>query len=436
VRMRRDSIFGFDVALFGCSLALLVIGVLFVYSSGDTSAGQGISGELLKQIIWVGTGLVLMFVATFFDYTTLRRLSIYAYAAAVLLVLGTLLFGREVNGARAWLGPAGLGVQPSEFAKIATILVLAAYFTGIGKTLGPLPRLLVGSAIVLLPVLIILAQPDFGTALVYLPIFLVMALLAGVPLKYLIFVVATGGLTVVLSILPSYERIILGKEYPVFDFLRDLSVMGLILAACALITGLGILGQRALKRRYFSWVVYVGVIVTLSLLGAVAFQHVMKPYQIMRFIIFLDPGVDPQGAGWNILQSQTAVGSGGFLGKGFLAGTQSHLRYLPQQSTDFIFSIIAEEWGFWGGTLVFALFAVMLLRGVRIASLAKDEFGMLVAGGVVAMLFFHGAVNVGMAMGVMPITGIPLYLLSYGGSSTWTALVALGLLQSVYMRRY
>lgn len=436
MRMRRDSIFGFDLLLFAFSLALLVIGVLFVYSSGVTTTGQSVSNEFLKQLVWTGTGLALMFAATFFDYATLKPLSVYIYGAAVLLVLLTLLFGRVVHGARAWIGPAGVGVQPSEFAKVATILVLAAYFSGIGKTLAPLPRLLVGAGIALVPVAVILLQPDFGTALVYLPVFLAMALLAGAPLRYLVFVLATGALTVVLSVLPSYERIILGKEYPLFDFLRDLSVMGWILGSCALIAGLGVLGYRVLKRRYFIWVVYAGVIVTLSLLGAVAFQRLMKPYQIMRFIIFLDPGVDPQGAGWNILQSQTAVGSGGFLGKGYLSGTQSHLRYLPQQSTDFIFSIVAEEWGFWGGMLVFGLFAGVLLRGIRIASLAKDEFGLLVSGGIVAMIFFHVIVNVGMAMGVMPITGIPLYLLSYGGSSTWTALIGLGVLQSVYMRRY
>jgi rod shape determining protein RodA len=440
VRMRRDSIFGFDLALFACSLALLVIGVLSVYSSGVTPTGQSVSithlPEYLRQIIWVGTGLVLMFVATFFDYTSLKPLALYIYGAAVLLVLATFLFGRVVHGARAWIGAAGLGIQPSEFAKIATILVLAAYFTGIGRTLGPLVRLLGAFAIVLVPVGVILAQPDLGTALVYFPILLIMALVAGIPLRYLVFIVGTGALTIVLSVLPSYERIILNREYPVFGFLNDPSVMVWILGASVLITGLGIVGHRVLKRRRFGWVAFGGAILTVSLLGAVLFQRVVKDYQIMRFMVFLDPNVDPLGAGWNIVQSQTAVGSGGFLGKGYLGGTQSHLRYLPEQSTDFIFSIIAEEWGFWGGMVVFALFVVVLLRGIRIASLAKEDFGMLACTGVVAMIFFHAAMNAGVAMGVMPVTGIPLYLLSYGGSSTWTALIGLGLMQSVYMRRY
>ena len=444
MRGRRDSIFGFDLTLFASTLGLLVIGVLFVYSSGVSSTGQTVSDEYIRQIVWAATGLGLLFAATFVSYARLRGLALYIYGAAVLLLLVTLLFGRTVNGARAWLGTAGLGIQPSEFAKIASILLLAAYFTGIGRTLRPLARLGGGALIVLLPVALILAQNDFGTALVYLPVFLAMALLAGLPVRYLAFAVAAGTLTVILAVLPSYESIILEREYPVFGFLADTSVMlwilgarnMIVLGALVLVTILGFVGLRTLKRRYFYWVVYGGLILTVTLLGAFLFQKALKPYQIMRFIIFLDPTVDPQGAGWNILQSRTAVGSGGFLGKGYLAGTQSHLRYIPQQSTDFIFSIIAEEWGFWGGLLVFGLILTLVLRGMRIAFLAKDEFGMLVAGGVVSVFFFHAAVNLAMAMGIMPITGIPLYLLSYGGSSTWTALAALGLLQSVYMRRY
>ena len=436
MRQRRDSIFGFDLALFGCTVALAVLGGLFVYSSGLSSTGQMVSNEYVKQIVWASTGVILMFAMTLFNYARLRELSVYIYGGCLLLVVAALLFGKVVHGARAWIGVSGLGIQPSEFAKIAVVLFLAAYFSGFGRGLPPLLRLFVGGLIVLVPIGLILAQSDLGTALVYIPLFLVMAFLAGVRLRYLAFILITGALTVILSILPSYERIILGKEYPILDFLGDFSTVGWILIPAVVITALGVVGQRVLKRRYFDWVVFCGLVLTLSLFGAYVVQRALKPYQVMRFIIFLDPGVDPQGAGWNILQSQTAIGSGGFAGKGFLAGTQSHLSYLPEQSTDFIFSIIAEELGFWGGILVFALFATLLLRGIRIASLAKDEFGMLVAGGVVTLFFFHVSVNIGMAMGVMPISGIPLYLLSYGGSSTWTAFLALGILQSVYMRRY
>ncbi|MFW5806542.1 MAG: rod shape-determining protein RodA, partial [Spirochaetota bacterium] len=150
----------------------------------------------------------------------------------------------------------------------------------------------------------------------------------------------------------------------------------------------------------------------------------------------LDPYTDPRGAGWNIIQSVTAVGSGGFTGRGFLEGTHSHYQYIPEQSTDFIFSILAEEWGFLGGIVVFALFLVILLRGLYIARTARDDFGALAAIGVVALLFFHFAVNVGMVIGIMPITGIPLFFLSHGGSSLLTAMAAVGVLVNVHHNRY
>jgi rod shape determining protein RodA len=155
----------------------------------------------------------------------------------------------------------------------------------------------------------------------------------------------------------------------------------------------------------------------------------------MRLVVFLDPQIDPRGAGWHIIQSVTAVGSGGLLGKGFLRGTQSHYRYLPEQSTDFIFSILAEEMGFLGSLLVFGLFTLIILRALYIAYTSKDRFGTYVSVGVAAMVSFHVIQNIGMAIGVMPITGIPLFFLSYGGSSLWTALMSIGLLLSIHYRR-
>ncbi len=439
MRAKRDSIFGFDLSLFAATLILLIIGVLFIYSSAVTTNREVVSNEHIKQIVWSATGLGLMFAATFINYASLRRWSVYICGALLLLVVYALFFGREVHGARSWIGPAGIGVQPSEFAKLGVILLLAHYFSSVGRGAGGvrnLGRFAVALGIIMVPMGLIALQPDLGTALVFISIFLSMALLAGARLRHLAFLIAVGLLTIVLSILPSYERMILGREFPVFDFLGDFRLLGLVLGAIVVITGLAFTGWRVFKQSYFYWLMYCGAIACTALVGSMGFQYLMRPYQIMRFIIFLNPAVDPLGAGWNIIQSKTAVGSGGFWGKGFLMGTQSHLRYLPQQSTDFIFSILAEEWGFAGGVLVFGLYVLVILRGVRIAYLAKDDFGTLVAAGVVGMLFFHGVVNLGMAMGTMPITGIPLYLLSYGGSSIWTVLIALGLLQSIYMRRY
>jgi rod shape determining protein RodA len=181
---------------------------------------------------------------------------------------------------------------------------------------------------------------------------------------------------------------------------------------------------------------YGALIFIIGLGGAYAARRVLQEYQIMRLIVFMDPYVDPRGAGWNIIQSVTAVGSGGAFGKGFLQGTHSHYQYLPQQSTDFIFSILAEEWGFLGGVTIFALFILILGRGVYILAQAKDRFAASLAAGVVSMFFFHFVINVGMAIGVMPITGIPLFFLSYGGSSLWTGMMGVGVLMSIYTHRY
>jgi rod shape determining protein RodA len=190
------------------------------------------------------------------------------------------------------------------------------------------------------------------------------------------------------------------------------------------------------KKEHFYWLAYATLILLLAISGSLLFRKVLKEYQIMRLIVFLNPSVDPRGAGWNIIQSVTAVGSGGLWGKGFLQGTQSHYRYIPQQSTDFIFSILSEEWGFVGILIVFALFLVILTRGILIIKNTKDRFASITAAGIVGMIFFHFAVNVGMAIGIMPITGIPLFFLSYGGSSLWTVLISIGILMNFYIRRY
>jgi rod shape determining protein RodA len=275
-----------------------------------------------------------------------------------------------------------------------------------------------------------------GTALMYVPIFVVMAFAAGARLRHIFFLVASGLLTIILAVLPLYERWILGREATVLSMVTELQVAKFFLAALVLITLLSAWGFWGFKRRYFYWILYVSSLLLVANAGALLVVRFLREYQIMRFIVFLNPRVDPQGAGWNLIQSVTAVGSGGFVGKGFLQGTQSHYQFLPQQSTDFIFSILAEEWGFLGGLLAFSLFLIILLRGIRILYIARDEYATCVGAGIVGMFFFHVAVNIGMTMGIMPITGIPLFFLSYGGSSLWTGLICIGLLLNIYFRRY
>jgi rod shape determining protein RodA len=221
----------------------------------------------------------------------------------------------------------------------------------------------------------------------------------------------------------------------VIRILTDMRFTAIALVSLSIITVLAMIGRLMFKARYYYWIAYFTGILAFALLASIGASHVLKDYQIMRLIVFLDPNIDPLGSGWNIIQSITAIGSGGFFGMGFLKGTQSHYRFLPQQSTDFIFSILSEEWGFVGGFIVFGLYSLILVRGITIIRKTESRYGSLIATGVVAMFFFHFIVNIGMVMGSMPITGIPLLFLSYGGSSLWTAMLAAGLLMSINMRR-
>lgn len=433
---QERSVFGVDVLLILATIALMTIGVLFIYSSGVTSDGVSFSREWLRQIIWVILGLVILASVAVFDYARLRDLSPYIYGTLIVVLIGTLLFGRVVNGARSWIGVGDFGVQPSEFMKIATILLLARFFEARGRSLHEPLTFGLGMAIALVPMGLILLQPDLGTALVYLPIFLVMAYAVGARPSYILFILAVGVVTVVLTVLPAWEREIHEGSVPAIAILTDRRLLLIVSGSIAAVGALALAGLLIVKRRYFAWIVYgVGVFLT-GIVASVIGRRVLRDYQLMRLIVFLEPNVDPRGAGWNIIQSVTAVGSGGIAGKGWLHGTQSHLQYLPQQSTDFIFSILAEEWGFLGALGVFACFAAIMVRGLMISAKAKDNFASLAAVGIVTMLFFHVAVNVGMAIGIMPITGIPLPFLSYGGSSLWTALIGVGLLMSIYQHRY
>lgn len=430
------SVLTFDALLLAVTLALVTIGLLFIYSSGVTSTGENVSREWLRQIFWAGSGLALLLVIAGVDYRLARNAGMYAYFALIALLLLTLLFGRVVNGAKSWIGIGQFGVQPSEFAKIATVLLLARYLESQGSSVRRFSHFAVAFAVALLPFGLVLLQPDLGTAVVFIPIFLAMAFVAGADARYVAFILLAGLLLIVLTVLPAWEHYIHGQEVPVLAVLRDARLLRLVLTAGTIILILAIAGNLFTHRRYFYWIAFVSLAFVGALGGSVVGRMVLKDYQLMRLIVFMDPYVDPLGAGWNIIQSVTAVGSGGIVGKGWLEGTQSHLEYLPQQSTDFIFSILSEEWGFLGGLAVFTLFAVILVRGIVIATHAKDRFGSLTAVGILTMLFFHFVVNVGMAIGVMPITGIPLFFLSYGGSSLWTALIGVGLLMSIYQHRY
>lgn len=435
--MRVRSFLGFDIFIFLAVILLQTISVFFIYSSGVSSTGILFSNEYAKQLISISIGLVLCLLFSFGNYSRLGDWSFYLYLAGIVVLIFTLLFGKVVNGSRSWLalGSIHLG-QPSELMKIITILYLGYFFETRKNSIDKPVTLALSLLIVGIPVFLILLQPDMGTALVYIPIYLFMALIASVPLRFIFFLVVSGGLTLLFGILPYWNSTILHSESLFLRVLSDTSFWPYILFLASTIFVLSLLGTMAYKRRYFFWIGYFALALLLAISGAFAMQTVLKDYQIMRLVVFLDPGVDPQGTGWNIIQSVTAVGSGGLSGKGFLQGTQSHYRFLPQQSTDFIFSIIAEELGFIGSFFILLLFGVIFVRGLYIVWTAKDRYGKNIGAGIIGMIFFHMSVNIGMTMGIMPITGIPLLFVSYGGSALLNAMISIGILLNIHQRRY
>ena len=424
----------FDYLLFICVLLLTIIGIFFIYSSGVNSQKVLVSNEYIKQIFWAVSGIFLLFLVSLIDYRKIKRIIPWLYLALILVLIYTRLFGRYVNGAKSWIGIGGFGIQPSEFGKIVFILFLAWYLDK-SENVEPKKRFFISLIIMLVPMGLILLQPDLGTSSVYIPVFLIMCFFAGIPLRFLTLFLATGVLTVVITVLPIWESEIVQKDIAIVNILTEPNLRLFIIAVCSAITVLSLLGRLFFKKDYYYWIAFVFAIVTMSLILSIGAGKVLKDYQIKRLIVFLDPQTDPLGSGWNIIQSKIAIGSGNIFGQGFLQGTQSHYRFLPQQSTDFIFSILSEETGFVGGLVVFALYLTIILRGFSVIKSTTDTFGSYIASGVCAMIFYHFIVNVGMVMGIMPITGIPLLFLSYGGSSLWVAMMSIGLLESVRLRR-
>lgn len=433
--MKKNVFLMFDYFLITAVLALVTMGILFIYSSSVNSDGLSVTNEYIKQIIWAGIGLVIMILATLYDYRKFESISIWFYLGLIIVLIYTRIFGRLVNGARSWIGIGEIGIQPSEFGKVFYIMFLARYLD-ISQNEIPLKRFIVATGIMLLPMGLILIQPDMGTASVYLPIFLIMCFIAGIPLRYILYVLSFGMLTIVIAILPVWNSQILTTPLRVITILTEMKFRLLLISTMGIITLVGIVVRRYYKgSRYIYWITYVFSILFLSLIFSLLLNKVLQDYQIKRLIVFLDPNSDPLGTGWNIIQSKIAIGAGGISGQGYLNGSQSHYRFLPQQSTDFIFSILSEEFGFIGGIIVFSLYLFILLRILYIIRKCPNKYGANIAAGIFGMFAFHFFINVGMVMGIMPITGIPLIFLSYGGSSLLSSMLCIGLLMSINFRR-
>ncbi|NLY89714.1 MAG: rod shape-determining protein RodA [Firmicutes bacterium] len=356
------------------AVALLVaIGLVTVYSATRSNIALSYGDPFFfvkKQLASVFLGILGMAFIIFFDY----RLSDLAYHLVYLvnLVLLTLVlfFGSEVSGAKAWLNFGIFSLQPAELSKLFLILTLAKFLSE--KDINTFKGLGMAFLHLLPPLALILLQPDFGTAMVFVFFFFVMLFMAGLKLRYLI------------------------------------------------------------------WILVVIVFLT----GAMGIAHYafgaplpIKDYQINRLLVFIDPDRDPAGHGWSVRQAVIAVGSGRFFGKGLFQNTQGQLGFLPEKHTDFIFGVFCEEWGFFGAFILLGLYFFLIWRSLRIAQQAKEKYGTLIAVGIMAVFLVHVLENIGMNMRIMPVTGIPLPFISYGGSAMTINLIFVGLLESIWVRR-
>jgi rod shape determining protein RodA len=437
--LRRGSFFNIDIYILTSTIILLFIGVLFIFSSNTSIINDSNTNEYIKQIVWILIGIPILVFFSLYNYQNFKNIAHFIYITAILLLIVTRILGEEVNGAISWLRFGGfIGIQSSEFAKVAVILFFGAYLSTIGSKIRQLPYFLVGLLICLAPMMLVVIQPDLGTAAVYIPIFLAMAWAAGAKKRHIVFIVLSGIFMISIFIIPYLMKYFPSLKNPLLLIFTQSEYILAFMGILSVIVILSAIGYYFLKTRYFYWIYYSGFILIAASLGALAMQYIikLKEKQIKRLIIFLDPQIDPKGDGWNIIESVMAIGSGGLTGKGFRMGILSQSQYIPQQSTDFIYSIISEEWGFIGGLFILILFLIILTRGMKIIYNSRDSFAHYIGAGIIGMIFFHVIINIGMTMGIMPITGIPLFFISYGGSSLITGLIAIGILLNIHYRRY
>lgn len=372
--------------------ALVLLGWLNIYSSSLSS----MEGTSEKQFIFIILTIPLIFTLLYVDGKFYEKYASIIYAVALLSLVGLFAFGKTIAGQRCWYGIGSFTLQPSEFAKAATALALAKYLSDSQINLKKINHQIQALVIVFLPVLLILPQPDPGSALIY-SIFIIVLYREGLPAWY----VLTGFIAILLFVL----TLVLQPQY----------VILLALLVIAFIHFKSRLGDRNVV---LSSIIFAGIAGFVLSVNYV-FEHVFKQHHRDRFNILLGKSVDMKGIGYNTNQSEIAIGSGGWFGKGFLEGTQTKGGFVPEQHTDYIFTTVGEEWGFLGSMLVIALFVVLFLRVIYLAERQKTKFSRVYGYCVAGILFIHFFVNIAMVLGIFPTIGVPLPFFSYGGSGLW-----------------
>lgn len=360
-------------------LITIIFGCIILYSASSTIGNAQAFNLAYKQFGFALFTLIITFIIFMLDLKFLSNITWLLYLFSLGLLIAVFYIGKSSHGAQRWISLGFIAIQPSEIAKISIILALAKFMSSNIENNRKIHFIIGSSLIVILPLALIIKQPDLGTALTLIPILICMLFIAGIRKRYFIMILPFIMIPLMIFFLAKIKKIEINEVRELLFFL--------------------------------------------------------KPYQQNRLLVFIDSNIDPRGMSYNLNQSQIAIGSGGLLGKGFMAGTQTHLRFLPERHTDFIFSVLGEEWGFLGSCFLLLLYFIILRKTLSISEKCSDFFPKLAASGIGIMFLMHIVTNIGMTIGLMPITGLPLPFISYGGSSLLTTMIAIGLLLNFHANK-
>ena len=422
-------------------IGLVATGTIAMLSAASTTMYY--SAILQKHFIALALGAGLFSLTLAFNYQVFQDQSKALYVIALVLMTAVLVIGTSIRGHRAWIRLPGFSFQPAELARVLVVLVLADFLDRRALRVQDVSTVLISLGIAAPIMLLILKQPDFSTALTFLPMIVGMLFCAGADVLQLLFIFGFGAATLTYPLVYTLCQVRFPNSAPgsLPALVMAVSKMGWVTLA----TMLAIAALSALLWRLLTWMrlqvkpfafVVFPLIAASALLAGIVINGHMKSYQRNRFVAFVAPGSDVQGAAYNVMQSKVAIGSGGVWGKGLFSGTQSQLGFLPERHTDFIFANVGEEMGFIGASLILGLYMIVLWRIVTAARQARDRYGYLVCAGLASMFAFVMILNIGMCVGLMPVAGIPLPLISYGGSSLVINLWSLGIVANIYARRY
>jgi len=395
----------FDFGLFLPALILFGFGLLAIYSStvNNTFAQENFQ----RQVVWGIIAFVIFFITYSLPTNIFKSLAVPAYLVSLFLLLAVLVMGKQISGSKSWLMVGAVGFQPSEIAKIGTIMAIAAYLSRNNSNIDSFKDIFITLTIGFTPVLLILMEPDMGTSIVFMGVILIMFFWKGIS-SFSLFVVLSPAFIAVAAIF--------GTIY---------FIVALLLVIALLVT---------FKRNLFFSASIFAIGLSSGFFADYVY-HALSPHQQRRIQSFLDPNADPLGSGYNTIQAKVAIGSGGLTGKGFLSGNQTQLQFIPEQWTDFAFCVIGEEFGFIGSIIVVGIFLILFLRILKLSYNTKDEFLGLVSMGILSVYLIHFIINLGMVVGILPVIGIPLPFISYGGSSLLVNMFMLGILANLYRTR-